>query len=216
MILFLYLRKMLVEINENNIDSRLIKQALEMLKSGGILIFPTDTVYAMGCDLYNKKALNQLAAMKGTRLNKVNFSILCHDLSHVSDYVKPIDRSTFKLMKQNTPGPFTFILNANNDVPKLFESKKKEIGIRIPDNKTLLRLIEELGNPIATTSLHDEEDTLLDYFIDPYMIYERFMDNSNIEMIIDGGQGKLDASTIVDCTTGAAEIIRQGAGRIDL
>jgi tRNA threonylcarbamoyl adenosine modification protein (Sua5/YciO/YrdC/YwlC family) len=207
---------MLVEINENNIDSRLIKQALDVLKSGGILIFPTDTVYAMGCDLYNKKALNQLASMKGTRLNKVNFSILCYDLSHVSDYVKPIDRSTFKLMKQNTPGPFTFILNANNDVPKLFDSKKKEIGIRIPDNKILLALIEELGHPIASTSLHDEEDTLLDYFTDPYAIYERYMDNPNIEMIVDGGHGKLDASTIIDCTQGDARIIRQGAGKIDL
>lgn len=206
---------MLVEINENNIDDRLIKQAVGILKSGGILIFPTDTVYAMGCDLFNKKALNQLATMKGTRLNKVNFSILCHDLSHVSDYVKPIDRPTFKLLKQNTPGPFTFILNANNDVPKLFESNKKEVGVRIPDNKTLLRIVEELGNPIATTSLHDEEDTLLDYFTDPYAIYERYIDNPHIEMIIDGGHGKLDASTIVDCTGSDYEIIRQGAGIID-
>lgn len=207
---------MLIEINEENIDKRLINQALDVLKSGGILIFPTDTVYAMGCDLYNKKALNQLATMKGTRLNKVNFSILCHDLSHVSDYVKPIDRSIFKLMKHNTPGPFTFILQANNDVPKLFDSKKKEIGVRIPDNKILLMLVEELGHPIATTSLHDEEDTLLDYFTDPYAIYERYMDNQNIEMIIDGGHGKLEASTIIDCTNGEAEIIRQGAGKIDV
>ena len=207
---------MLVEINENNIDKRLVNQAVDILKSGGILIFPTDTVYAMGCDLYNKKALNQLASMKGTRLNKVHFSILCHDLSHVSDYVKPIDRSTFKLLKQNTPGPFTFILLANNDVPKLFDTKKKEIGVRIPDNKTMLAVIEELGHPIATTSLHDEEDTLLDYFTDPYAIYERFMDNNNIEMIIDGGHGKLEASTIIDCRTSEFEIIRQGAGIIDV
>ena len=207
---------MLVEINENNIDKRLINQAVDILKSGGILIFPTDTVYAMGCDLYNKKALNQLAAMKGTRLNKVNFSILCHDLSHVSDYVKPIDRSTFKLLKQNTPGPFTFILLANNDVPKLFDTKKKEIGVRIPNNKTVLTIIEELGHPIASTSLHDEEDTLLDYFTDPYAIYERFMDSNDIEMIIDGGHGRLEASTIVDCTGGEFEIIRQGAGNIGL
>ncbi|MDC1403803.1 L-threonylcarbamoyladenylate synthase [Crocinitomicaceae bacterium] len=207
---------MLVEINENNIDKRLIKQAVDILKSGGILILPTDTVYAMGCDLHNKKALNQLAAMKGTRLNKVNFSILCHDLSHVSDYVKPIDRSTFKLLKQNTPGPFTFILQANNDVPKLFDTKKKEIGVRIPNNKTVLTIIEELGHPIATTSLHDTEDTLLDYFTDPYAIYERFMDSNDIEMIIDGGNGRLETSTIVDCTGAEFEIIRQGAGQIDI
>ena len=207
---------MLVEINENNIDVRLAQQAVDILKDGGILIFPTDTVYAMGCDLYNKKALNQLASMKGTRLNKVNFSILCHDLSHVSDYVKPIDRPTFKLMKQNTPGPFTFILNANNDVPKLFDSKKREIGVRIPDNKTVLQIIEMLGHPIATTSLHDSEDTLLDYFTDPYAIYERFMDSNDVQMIIDGGHGRLEASTIVDCTTGNFEIIRQGIGKIDI
>lgn len=207
---------MLVEINENNIDIRLIQQAVRILKDGGIVIFPTDTVYAMGCDLFNKKALNQLASLKGEKLHKVNFSILCHDLSNLSDYVKPIDRSTFKLLKQNTPGPFTFILVANNDVPKMFDSKKKEIGIRIPDNKILLKLVEELGNPIATTSLHDEEDTLLDYFTDPYAIFERYMDQSTIEMIIDGGHGRLEASTIVDCTEGDFTIVRQGAGIIDL
>jgi tRNA threonylcarbamoyl adenosine modification protein (Sua5/YciO/YrdC/YwlC family) len=207
---------MLVEINENNIDKRLIQQAVDILKSGGIIIFPTDTVYAMGCDLFHKKALNQLAAMKGEKLHKVNFSILCHDLSNLSDYVKPIDRSTFKLLKQNTPGPFTFILMANNDIWKLFDSKKKEIGIRIPDNKILLQMIEALGNPIATTSLHDEEDTFLDYFIDPYAIYERYMDNKNIEMIIDGGHGRLEGSTVVDCTNGDYSIVRQGAGIIDL
>jgi len=207
---------MLIEINEFNIDKRFINQAAKILQGGGIIIFPTDTVYAMGCDLYNKKALAQLAAIKGERLNKVNFSILCHNLKHVSDYVKPIDRPTFKLLKQNTPGPFTFILNANNDVPKLFDSKKKEIGIRIPANNIILAVIEELGRPIASTSLHDEEDTLLDYFTDPYAIYERFDDNQHIEMIIDGGLGRLEASTIVDCTKDEFEIVRQGLGQIDI
>jgi tRNA threonylcarbamoyl adenosine modification protein (Sua5/YciO/YrdC/YwlC family) len=207
---------MLIEINDANIDKRFINQAAKILQAGGIIIFPTDTVYAMGCDLYNKKALAQLAAMKGERLNKVNFSILCHNLKHVSDYVKPIVKPTFKLLKQNTPGPFTFILNANNDVPKLFDSKKKEIGIRIPANNILLAIIEELGRPIASTSLHDEEDTLLDYFTDPYAIYERFDDNPYIEMIIDGGLGRLEASTIVDCTKDEFEIVRQGLGQIDI
>jgi len=173
-------------------------------------------VYAMGCDLYNKKALNQLASMKGEKLNKVNFSILCHDLKHLSDYVKPIGRPTFKLLKQNTPGPFTFILNANNDVPKLFESKKKEIGIRIPANAIISAIIEELGRPIASTSLHDAEDTLLDYFTDPYEIYERFEGNNQIEMIIDGGHGRLEASTVVDCTQDEFKIVRQGLGQIDI
>jgi tRNA threonylcarbamoyl adenosine modification protein (Sua5/YciO/YrdC/YwlC family) len=207
---------MLVEINQNNIDIRSIRNAVELLKAGAIIIFPTDTVYAMGCDLYSKKALTQLAQMKGEKLNKVNFSILCHDLKHLSDYVKPIDRSTFKLLKQNTPGPFTFILNANNDVPKLFDSKKKEIGIRIPANTIISAIIEELGRPIASTSLHNEEDTLLDYFTDPNEIYDRFEKNNNIQMIIDGGLGRLEASTVVDCTQEEFKIVRQGLGQIDL
>jgi tRNA threonylcarbamoyl adenosine modification protein (Sua5/YciO/YrdC/YwlC family) len=203
---------MLVEINPHNIDERLIKQAVDLLKKGGILIFPTDTVYSMGCDLYNKKALNNLAKMKGIKLSKANFSIICHDLSNLSDYVKAIDRPTFKLLKQSFPGPFTFILNATQEVPKLFDSNKKEIGIRIPNNEIILKIVEQLGNPIATTSLHDEEDTLLDYFTDPYAIYERYEDK--VEMIIDGGYGNLDASTVVKCTEGYAEIIRQGIGQI--
>lgn len=207
---------MLVEVNEYNIDKRIIEQAVSILENGGIIIFPTDTVYAMGCDLYNKKALNELAAMKGEKLNKVNFSILCHDLKHLSDYVKPIDRPTFKLLKQNSPGPFTFILNANNDVPKLFDSKKKEIGIRIPGNAIISAVIEELGRPIATTSLHNEEDTLLDYFTDPNEIYDRFENNQHIKMIIDGGLGRLEASTVVDCTGDAFKIVRQGLGLLDL
>ncbi|MCT4561705.1 MAG: L-threonylcarbamoyladenylate synthase [Crocinitomicaceae bacterium] len=207
---------MLLEILENNIDSRLIKQAVEILKDGGILIFPTDTVYALGCDLRNKKALNNLAQMKGERLNKVNFSIICHDLSHLSDYVRQIDRPTFKLLKQNLPGPFTFILNANNDVPRMFDSKKKEIGIRIPNNKIALALVEALGNPIAATSLHNEEDEIMDYFVDPYQIFERYTDNPFVKMIIDGGHGRLEGSTVVNCTQDEFEIVRQGLGELEL
>lgn len=207
---------MLLEILENNIDSRLIKQAVEILQDGGIIIFPTDTVYALGCDLRNKKALNTLAQMKGERLNKVNFSIICHDLSHLSDYVRQIDRPTFKLLKQNLPGPFTFILNANNDVPRMFDSKKKEIGIRIPNNQIALALVEELGHPIAATSLHNEEDEIQDYFVDPYQIFERYTDSPYVKMIIDGGYGRLEGSTVVNCTSGEPEIIRQGLGELEL
>ncbi|MFT5582194.1 MAG: tRNA threonylcarbamoyl adenosine modification protein (Sua5/YciO/YrdC/YwlC family) [Lentimonas sp.] len=203
---------MLVEILPGNIDQRLIKEAVDYLRNGNILIFPTDTVYAMGCDLNNKKALNSLAQLKGQKLNKVNFSILCHDLSNLSDYVRNIDRPTFKTLKLNLPGPFTFILKANTEVPKLFDSKKKEIGIRIPDNAITLALIKELGNPIATTSLHDSEDMLLDYFTDPYQIFERYDDIREVGMIIDGGIGQLTASTIVDCTLGDTQIVRQGIG----
>jgi tRNA threonylcarbamoyl adenosine modification protein (Sua5/YciO/YrdC/YwlC family) len=205
---------MLVEINPDNIDKRLIQQAVDILKKGGIIIFPTDTVYSMGCDLFNKKGLNELANLKGLKLNKANFSIICHDLSNLSDYVKQIDRPIFKLLKQSLPGPFTFILTANNIVPKLFDSNKKEIGIRIPDNKILLEIVELLGNPIATTSLHNDEDGIQDYFADPYAIYERYDDT--IAMIIDGGNGRLEASTVIDCTSGAPEIVRQGIGTLEL
>ena len=205
---------MLVEINPRNIDSRLITQAVEVLKKGGLIIFPTDTVYSMGCDLRNKKALENLAKFKGIKLSKANFSIICHDLSNLSEYVKHIDRPTFKLLKHSFPGPFTFIMNATSEVTKIFDSNKKEIGIRIPDNAIILEIVEKLGNPIATTSLHNDEDTFLDYFADPYAIYEKYEDS--VEMIIDGGAGNLEASTIVDCTGDLAKIIRQGAGTIDL
>lgn len=205
---------MLIEINEHNIDQRLIDQVVEALRKGKIIIFPTDTVYAMGCDLKNKKALKELAKLKGVKLQKANFSIICSDLSHLSDYVKHIDRPTFKLLNRSLPGPFTFILTANNDVPRLFDSNKKEIGIRIPDNNIIKTIVEHLGNPVATTSLHDDEDEILDYFVDPYGIYERY--DSKVELIIDGGYGNLEASTIVDCTDFEPKIVRQGIAELEL
>lgn len=204
---------MILEINPRNIDTRLIRQVVDVLRGGGIIIFPTDTVYSMGCDLFNKKALNELARLKDIKLSKANFSIICEDLSHISDFVKQIDRPTFKLLKQSLPGPFTFILTATNEVPRLFDSKRREIGIRIPDNAIVQAIVRELGNPITTTSLHNEEDTIQDYFADPYAIYERYEDR--VDLIIDGGPGNLDASTVVDCTNGI-EIVRQGIGKIDL
>ena len=205
---------MLVEINPQNIDSRLIDQAIQLLKKGGVIIFPTDTVYAMGCDLYSKKGLNNLALMKGIKLKKANFSIICSDLSDLSKYVKHIDRPTYKLLNRSLPGPFTFILTATNEIPRLFDRNKKEVGIRIPDNEIIIELVKALGNPIATTSLHDDEDEILDYFIDPYEIYQRY--ESKIELIIDGGYGNLEASTVVDCTTNDPEIVRQGAAELEL
>jgi tRNA threonylcarbamoyl adenosine modification protein (Sua5/YciO/YrdC/YwlC family) len=168
----------------------------------------------MGCDLYSKKGLNELAKLKNIKLNKANFSIICSDLSHLSEYVKQLDRSVFKLLKQSLPGPFTFILNATNEIPRLFDTNRKEIGIRIPNNAIVLEIVKLLGNPIATTSLHNDEDTIADYFADPYMIYERF--DEDVPFIIDGGYGHLDASTVVDCTNGSPEIIRQGIGKIIL
>lgn len=205
---------MLITINPENIDARLIEQAVEHIKKGGIIIFPTDSVYALGCDLFNKKALNELAAMKGLKLKKANFSIICSDLSDLSNYVKHIDRPTYKLINKALPGPFTFILTATNEIPRLFDTNKKEVGIRIPDNKIVTEMVKLLGNPIATTSLHDDEDKILDYFIDPYEIYERYDDK--VGFIIDGGTGNLDASTIIDCTSGSPVVIRQGIGKIDV
>lgn len=204
---------MLLEINDQNIDLRSIDVVVKALQKGGVIIFPTDTVYAMGCDLRNKKALKQLAVLKGIKLNKARFSIICSDLSNLSDYVKHLDRSTYKLLNRSLPGPFTFILNANNEVPKLFDTNRKEIGIRIPDNKIILKIVEQLGNPIATTSLHDVEDEIMDYFVDPYEIYQRY--DSKVELIIDGGYGKLEGSTIVDCTGSSPEVVRQGIAEID-
>ena len=205
---------MLVEINPKNIDDRLIDQTVAILKKGGLIIFPTDTVYAVGCDLSNKKALNHLAAFKGIKLKKANFSIICHDLSNASNYVKHIDRPTFKTLNKVLPGPFTFILTATSEIPRRFDTNRKEIGIRIPDNDIILKIVELLGNPVATTSLHDDEDKLKDYFIDPDQIYERY--DKRVDLIIDGGPGKLEASTVVDFTSGSPEIIRQGIGELGL
>ncbi len=203
---------MLLEINPENIDERYIARAVEILKKGGIIIFPTDTVYAMGCDLYNKKALEELARIKGVKLNKANFSIICTSMSDLSKYVKQIDRPIFKVLNSNLPGPFTFILQATNEIPRLFDTNRKEIGIRIPDNKIILKLTEALGNPIATTSLKEDENAVVEYFNDPIEIYERY--ENLVSLIIDGGFGKLEASTIVDCTSGAPVVTRNGLGEL--
>lgn len=203
---------MLLEINPENIDERYIARAVEILKKGGIIIFPTDTVYAMGCDLYNKKALEELARIKGVKLSKANFSIICTSMSDLSKYVKQIDRPIFKVLNSNLPGPFTFILQATNEIPRLFDTNRKEIGIRIPDNKIILKLTEALGNPIATTSLKEDENSVVEYFNDPVEIYERY--ENLVSLIIDGGFGKLEASTIVDCTSGAPVVTRNGLGEL--
>ena len=204
---------MLVELLERNIDDRLVDQIVKELRKGELIIYPTDTVYAIGCDLYNKKALEKLASFKGVKLKKANFSIICPDLSYLSDYIRPIDRSTFKLLNRNTPGPFTFILEANNDVSRLFGSSKREIGIRIPDNKIIQRITEILGNPVVSTSLHKDDD-IQEYFIDPYAIYEQH--DKDVKLIIDGGYGSLEASTVIDLTSGEPVIIRDGVGNLQL
>lgn len=202
---------MLLEINPYNIDKRLLKQVVEVLRNGGIIIYPTDSVYAMGCDLKNKRALEKLAKLKDVKLEKANFSIICYDLSNISEYTKNFDRSIFKMLKSNLPGPFTFILEATNEIPKLFNSNKKTIGIRVPDHDLIRAIVLELGNPIVTTSIHDE-DEILEYTTDPYQIFERY--DGKVDLVIDGGIGSLYASTVVDCTVGEIEIVRQGIGEL--
>lgn len=205
---------MLVEINPYNMDKRLVSQCVKYLREGGVIIYPTDSVYAMGCDLMSDKGLDKLAKLKNIKLKDAQFSIICSDLSDVSTYVKQIDRPVFKLLKSSLPGPFTFVLTATTEVSKLFGTKRKEVGIRIPNNEIVRAIVSELGNPIATSSLHDDDDEILEYFTDPYEIYQRFDDR--VELIIDGGIGLLEASTVVDCTDGKIEILRQGAGEINL
>jgi tRNA threonylcarbamoyl adenosine modification protein (Sua5/YciO/YrdC/YwlC family) len=202
---------MLIKIYPENPAPRHIKMLAEVVQKGEIIIFPTDTIYAMGCDLYHPKAIEQIEKIKGIKKGKANLSLLVKDLSMLSKFVRPIDNSIFRLIKKNTPGPFTFILNANSQVPKLFQSKKKTIGIRIPSNNILLSLIEQLGSPLVTTSLHDE-DTIKAYPTDPELIHENF--SHLIDYVVDGGYGSNEASTVVDCTSGEAEIIRQGQGKL--
>lgn len=200
---------MLIKIHPENPGSRQIKTVVECLYDGGIIIYPTDTVYGLGCDIYKSKAVEKIAFIKGIKKEKANFSFICHNLSQLSDYTKPISNEIYKLMKTNLPGPFTFILNANNKVPKLFQSKKKSVGIRIPDNNIVSEIVKELGNPIMSTSIHDE-DEIIEYTTDPELIHEKY--KNIVDIVIDGGYGDNEASTIVDCTTDEIMILREGKG----
>jgi len=203
---------MLLRLYNENPNPRDIRNIVDILRDGGIIIYPTDTVYGLGCDITNSKAVERVARFKGIKIEKANFSFICSDLSHLSDFTKPISNSVFKLMKKNLPGPFTFILEANNNVPKYFKGKKKTVGIRIPDNNIIREIVYELGNPILSTSIHDE-DEILEYTTDPELIYEKYQDIADI--VIDGGYGELIPSTVVDCTGAVAEIIRQGKGILE-
>lgn len=200
---------MFLQIHPDNPNPRLIKKVIDCLNSGGIIIYPTDTVYGLGCDIYNKKAVERIAQVKGIKKEKANFSFICSDLSHISDFTRPISNETYKLMRKHLPGPFTFILDANNKVPKLFQSKKKTVGIRIPDNNIIRTIVEEFGHPIMSTSVYDE-DEIIEYTTDPELIYEKYQNIADI--VIDGGYGDNEASTIVDCTQNETLIIRQGKG----
>jgi tRNA threonylcarbamoyl adenosine modification protein (Sua5/YciO/YrdC/YwlC family) len=202
---------MLLRIYNENPNSRDIRKVVEVLREGGVIIYPTDTVYGMGCDITNQKAVERVTKLKGIKIEKANFSFICSDLSHISDYTKPIPNSVFKLMKKNLPGPFTFILEANNHVPRYFKGKKKTVGIRIPDNNIIREIVYELGNPILSTSIYDE-DEILEYTTDPELIYEKYQ--NIVDIVIDGGYGELIPSTVVDCAQDELEIIREGKGKL--
>lgn len=200
---------MLLKIYPENPNQRHIRMVVECLMDGGIIIYPTDTVYGLGCDIFKSKAIERIAQIKGIRAEKSNFSFICNDLSQLSDFSKPIPNNIFKLMKSNLPGPFTFILNASNNVPKLIQSKKKTVGIRIPDHNIPITIVSELGNPIMSTSIHDE-DEIIEYTTDPELIYEKY--NKLVDIVIDGGYGDNEPSTVIDCTTDEPIIIREGKG----
>lgn len=203
---------MLLKIYNENPNPRDIRKVVDVLRSGGLIVYPTDTIYGLGCDITNQKAVEKVAQYKGVKIEKANFSFICSDFSHLSDYTKPISSKVFKLMKKNLPGPFTFILEANNNVPRYFNGKKKTVGIRVPDNNIIREIIYELGNPILSTSIHDE-DEILEYTTDPELIYEKFQNIADI--VIDGGYGELVPSTVIDCTGDSIEIVRAGKGEIE-
>ena len=203
---------MLLRLYNENPNPRDVRKVVEVLRDGGIIIYPTDTVYGLGCDITNVKAVEKIARFKGTNIEKSNFSFICSDLSHLSDFTKPISNTVFKLMKKNLPGPFTFILPANNNVPRYFKGKKKTVGIRVPDNNIIREIVLELGNPIMSTSIRDE-DEIIEYTTDPELIYEKYQDI--VDIVIDGGFGELVPSTVVDCTAESIEIIREGKGILE-
>ena len=204
---------MLLDIHPDNPDPRKINQVISILRKGGVIIYPTDTVYSMACDLLNRRAVEKMALLKGIKVEKINFSLICHDLRNISDYTMQFSNSTYKLLNRALPGAYTFILNANNQVPKLFKSNKKTIGIRIPDNNIARTIVRELGNPLLSTSVHDD-DEIMEYITDPELIHEKY--SSKIDVVIDGGYGHNHTSTVIDCTQDEPVVIREGIGSLDV
>ncbi|WP_299013715.1 L-threonylcarbamoyladenylate synthase [uncultured Polaribacter sp.] len=200
-----------LKIYNENPNPKEIEKAVKILKAGGLVIYPTDTVYGLGCDITKTKALEKIAKIKGVKLEKANFSFICNDLSHLSEYVKQIDSSTFKILKRALPGPYTFILPGSNNLPKVFK-KKKTVGIRIPDNTIIRTLVAELGNPIISTSIRDEDD-ILEYTTDPELIFEKWQ--NRVDLVIDGGYGDNEASTVIDLTE-EPTLVREGKGSLDI
>ncbi len=201
-----------IKIYEDKPNEAAIAKVVKVLKDGGLVIYPTDTVYGLGCDITNTKALERIAKIKGIKLDKANFSFICHDLSNISDYVRQIDTPTFKLLKRALPGPYTFILPGNNNLPKEFK-KKTTVGIRVPDNAIAIEIVKQLGNPIVSTSIHDEDD-VIEYTTDPELIFEKWQ--NLVDMVIDGGYGDNIGSTIIDLSGDEPIVVREGKGSLDI
>lgn len=201
---------MLIRIYPENPNEREIEKVVQFLRDGGLIVYPTDTIYGLGCDIFNARAVEKICRYKGIDPRKANLSFICYDLSNISEYAK-VDNNTFKLMKKNLPGPFTFILNGNSNLPKIFRNKKT-VGIRVPDNNIIRELVRGLGNPILSTSVKDDDDEILEYFTDPELIHERYENIADV--VINGGYGALDPSTVVDCTGDEPVIVRQGKGEL--
>ncbi len=200
-----------IKLYNENPNPKEIAKVVKVLQSGGLVIYPTDTIYGLGCDITKTKSLEKIAKIKGVQLEKANLSFICNDLSHLSDYVKQIDSATFKILKRALPGPYTFILPGSNNLPKVFK-KKKTVGIRIPDNNIIRTLVAELGNPIVSTSIRDEDD-VLEYTTDPELIFEKWQ--GLVDIVIDGGYGDNEPSTVIDLTE-EPSVIREGKGNIDI
>lgn len=202
---------MFIKIYPENPNQRLIDKVVSILRNGGLIIYPTDTVYAMGCDALNIKAVETICKLKGINPSKNNLSIICYDMSDVSEYAK-ISNTTFKIMKKNLPGPFTFILNTTTSLPRIYKDKKT-VGIRIPDNNIIREIVRYLGNPILTTSIKND-DEVIEYITDPELIYEKYKDK--VDVVVNGGFGGIVGSTVIDCTEDQPQIIRQGLGEVIL
>jgi tRNA threonylcarbamoyl adenosine modification protein (Sua5/YciO/YrdC/YwlC family) len=203
---------MLLKIYPENPSEKHLQMVIECLNDDGVIIYPSDTVYSIACSILKPRAFERIARIKGINPSKANFSFICHDLSSLASYTRPIPNSVYKMMRKVLPGPYTFILEASNNVPKIFQSRKKTIGIRIPDNNIAREIVRLLGNPLMTTSIHDDDD-IIEYTTDPELIYEKYQ--KLVDIVIDGGYGDNEASTVIDCTGSEPLLIRQGKGETE-
>jgi tRNA threonylcarbamoyl adenosine modification protein (Sua5/YciO/YrdC/YwlC family) len=201
-----------IRLYEQNPDPKRVRQVVDVLRNGGVIIYPTDTVYGMGCDITNQRAIEKICKIKGINPKKHNFSFVCADLSNIAQYTRVITKPVFKMMKKGLPGPFTFILEASSMVPKILHSNKKTVGIRVPDHSVPRAIVEELGQPILSTSIHDE-DEVIEYSTDPELIFEKYQ--HLVDLVIDGGYGQNVASTILDCTGDEVVVVREGLGQLE-